>query len=289
MKSEVRGSVKFIFQPAEEGAPEGEEGGAELMIKQGALENPVPDAIFGLHVFAGVETGKITFRPGPTMAAVDYLKIIIKGRQTHGAKPWSGIDPIVVSSQVVMGLQTIESRQVDVTKEPSIITIGTMHGGVRNNIIPDSVEMTGTIRSYDDEMQEQMHSRIKQTSEYIAKASGASADVRIRKQYPATVNDEKLTALMSPTLQRVAGEANVRNAQKQTGAEDFSFYQKKIPGMFFFLGITPKENLATAAANHSPQFYIDEPGLIVGVRALANLVFDYAALGKTAQAAGGTK
>jgi amidohydrolase len=289
MKSDIRGSVKFIFQPAEEGAPEGEEGGAELMIKQGALENPVPDAIFGLHVFAGVETGKITFRPGPTMAAVDYLKIIIKGRQTHGAKPWAGIDPIVVSSQVVMGLQTIESRQVDVTKEPSIITIGSMHGGVRNNIIPDSVEMTGTIRSYDDEMQEQMHSRIKQTSEYIAKASGASADVRIRKQYPATVNDEKLTALMSPTLQRVAGEANVRNAQKQTGAEDFSFYQKKIPGMFFFLGITPKESLATAAANHSPQFYIDEPGLIVGVRALANLVFDYAALGKTVQAAGGTK
>ncbi len=289
MKSELRGTVKFIFQPAEEGAPEGEEGGAELMIKQGALENPTPDAIFGLHVFAGVETGKITFRPGPTMAAVDFLKIVIKGRQTHGAKPWAGIDPIVVSSQVVMGLQTIESRQVDVTKEPSIITVGTMHGGVRNNIIPDSVEMTGTIRSYDDGMQEQMHTRIKQTSEYIAKASGASADVSIRKQYPATVNDDKLTALMSPTLQRVAGVEKVSTAQKQTGAEDFSFYQKKIPGMFFFLGITPKENLATAAANHSPQFYVDEQGLLVGVRALVNLIFDYAALSKTASASGGTK
>ena len=289
MKSELRGTVKFIFQPAEEGAPEGEEGGAELMIKQGALENPTPDVIFGLHVFAGVETGKITFRPGPTMAAVDFLKIVIKGRQTHGAKPWAGIDPIVVSSQVVMGLQTIESRQVDVTKEPSIITVGTMHGGVRNNIIPDSVEMTGTIRSYDDGMQEQMHTRIKQTSEYIAKASGASADVSIRKQYPATVNDDKLTALMSPTLQRVAGSENVSTAQKQTGAEDFSFYQKKIPGMFFFLGITPKENLAMAAANHSPQFYVDEQGLIVGVRALVNLVFDYSAFGKTASPSGGKK
>jgi amidohydrolase len=289
MKSDVRGTVKFIFQPAEEGAPEGEEGGAELMIKQGVLENPTPDAIFGLHIFAGVESGKITFRPGPTMAAVDYLKIIIKGRQTHGAKPWGGIDPIVVSSQVVMGLQTIESRQVDVTKEPSIITVGTMHGGVRNNIIPDSVEMTGTIRSYDEGMQEQMHSRIKQTSEYIAKASGASADVRIRKQYPATVNDDKLTALMSPTLVRVAGAANVATAQKQTGAEDFSFYQKKIPGMFFFLGITPKEQVLTAAANHSPQFYVDEPALLVGLKALTNLVFDYAVLSKNTSSSIGTK
>lgn len=289
MKSDVRGTVKFIFQPAEEGAPEGEEGGAELMIKQGALENPTPEAIFGMHVFSSVESGKITFRPGPTMAAVDFLRIIVKGRQTHGAKPWGGIDPIVVSSQVVMGLQTIESRQVDVTKEPSIITVGTMHGGVRNNIIPDSVEMTGTIRTYDEGMQEQIHSRIKQTSEFIAKASGANADVRIRRQYPATVNDDKLTALMSPTLQRVAGASNVATSPKQTGSEDFSFYQKKVPGMFFFLGITPKEQLATAAANHSPQFYIDEPALIVGVRALANLVFDYSELGKTAQTSGGTK
>ncbi len=290
MKSDVPGTVKFIFQPAEEGAPEGEEGGAELMMKQGALENPTPEAIFGMHVFSSVESGKITFRPGPTMAAVDFLRIIVKGRQTHGAKPWGGVDPIVVSSQVVMGLQTIESRQVDVTKEPSIITVGTMHGGVRNNIIPDSVEMTGTIRTYDEGMQEQIHSRIKQTSEFIAKASGAAADVRIRKQYPATVNDDKLTALMSPTLQRVAGAANVSTAQKQTGSEDFSFYQKKVPGMFFFLGITPKENLATAAANHSPLFYIDEPALIVGVRALANLVIDYSDISSApAQSATGTK
>jgi amidohydrolase len=275
MKAELRGTVKFIFQPAEEGAPEGEEGGAELMVKEGVLENPAPEAIFGLHVFAGVEAGKITFRPGPTMAAVDFMKIVIKGRQTHGAKPWAGIDPIVVSSQVVLGLQTVESRQMDVTKEPSIITVGTFHGGVRNNIIPDSVEMTGTIRSYDDDMQNQLHERIRRTSEHIAKASGASADILIRKQYPATVNDESLTARMSPTLSRVAGAQNVGLAQKQTGAEDFSFYQRKIPGLFFFLGVTPKEQLLTAAANHSPLFFIDESALIVGVRALAHLVVDY--------------
>ncbi|MCS6808325.1 MAG: amidohydrolase [Bacteroidota bacterium] len=278
MKANIQGIVKFIFQPAEEGAPEGEEGGAELMIKQGVLENPAPEAIFGLHVFSGIESGNITFRPGPTMAAVDFLRIVIKGRQTHGAKPWVGIDPIVVSSQVIMGLQTIESRQVDVTKEPSIITIGTMQGGVRNNIIPDSVEMTGTIRTYDEDMQEQIHKRIKRTSQYIAQASGATADVYIRKQYPATVNHDALTAKMAPTLQRVAGQRNVSLSPKQTGSEDFSFYQKKIPGMFFFLGVTPKDQLATAAPNHSPLFYIDESALIVGVRALAHLVLDYAAL-----------
>jgi amidohydrolase len=275
IKADMRGSVKFIFQPAEEGAPDGEEGGAELMIKQGVLENPKPDAIFGLHVFAGVEAGKISFRPGPTMAAVDFLRILIKGKQTHGAKPWGGIDPIVVSSQVVMGLQTIESRQVDVTREPSIITVGTMHGGVRNNIIPDSVEMTGTIRTYDDAMQTSIHERVRQTSDFIAKASGASADVLIRKQYPATVNDPALTERMAPTLRRVIGEANVLNSPKQTGAEDFSFYQKRIPGMFIFLGITPKEDLGKFASNHSPLFYVDERALIQGVRALANLTLDY--------------
>jgi amidohydrolase len=288
MKSDVHGTVKFIFQPAEEGAPTGEEGGAELMIKQGVLENPKPDAIFGLHVFAGVESGKIAFRPGPTMAAVDFLRILIKGKQTHGAKPWGGIDPIVVSSQVVMGLQTIESRQVDVTREPSIITVGTMHGGVRNNIIPDSVEMTGTIRSYDETMQTSIHERVRQTSEYIAKASGASADVLIRKQYPATVNDPALTERMAPTLRRVLGEANVLNSPKQTGAEDFSFYQKAIPGMFIFLGVTPKEDIGKAASNHSPLFYVDEAALVQGVRALAHLTLDYMTM-NTGAAVSGTK
>jgi amidohydrolase len=276
MKQDLQGTVKFIFQPAEEGAPDGEEGGAELMIKQGVLENPKPEVIFGLHVFASVESGKITFRPGPTMAAVDFLKLVIKGKQTHGARPWGGVDPVVVSSQVVIGLQTIESRQVDVTKEPSIITVATMHGGVRNNIIPDSVEMTGTIRTYDDGMQASIHERIKRTSEMIAAASGATADVLIRKQYPSTINDERLTAYMSPTLKRVAGEENfLYPCQKQTGAEDFSFYQRKIPGLFFFLGITPKADLSKAASNHSPLFYIDEPALLTGVRALANLTVDY--------------
>lgn len=276
MQKDLPGTVKFIFQPAEEGAPEGEEGGAELMVKQGVLENPKVDVIFGMHVFAGTESGKITFRPGPTMAAVDFLRLVIKGKQTHGAKPWGGVDPIVVSSQVVMGLQTIESRQVDVTKEPSIITVGTMHGGVRNNIIPDSVEMTGTIRTYDDNMQTSIHERIKRTSEMIAAASGANANVLIRKQYPATINDERLTAFMSPTLKRVAGESNfIVPCPKVTGSEDFSFFQRKVPGLFFFLGITPKADLDKAAANHSPLFYIDESALLTGVRALANLTVDY--------------
>lgn len=276
VKDQLPGTVKFIFQPAEEGAPEGEEGGAELMLKEGAFENPRPEAIFGLHVFAGVEAGKISWRPGATMAAVDLLKIIVKGRQTHGAKPWGGIDPVVVSSQVVLGLQTIESRQMDVTKEPSIITVGTIHGGVRNNIIPDSVEMTGTIRSFDEGMQKDMHERIKRTSELIAQSAGASANVSVRRQYPVTVNHEKLTEVMAPTLKRVAGDNNVIVANKNTGAEDFSFYQKQIPGFFYFLGITPKgSDMSKVASNHSPLFYADESAFVTGVRSLAQLAADY--------------
>ncbi len=275
MKNELRGTVKFIFQPAEEGAPAGEEGGAELMIKQGVLENPKPDAIFGLHVFAGLESGKIAYRPGPTMAAVDNLEITIKGRQTHGAKPWAGIDPIVVSSQVILGLQTIVSRQVDVTAEPSIITIGSIHGGVRHNIIPDSVHMLGTIRTFNEEMQNDIHARIRQTSESIAKSVGAQARVTIRKLYPVTYNDERLTAQMLPSLERVAGKDNVMTISKLTGSEDFSFYQKKIPGFFFFVGVTPKSDLKTAAANHSPRFYVDESALQVGLKAMLQVALDF--------------
>lgn len=275
MKSELQGTVKFIFQPAEEGAPEGEEGGAALMIKQGVLENPKPDAIFGLHVFAGLESGKLAFRPGTTMAAADNLEITIKGRQTHGAKPWAGVDPIVVASQVVLGLQTIASRQVDVTAEPSIITVGSIRGGVRHNIIPDSVQMLGTIRTFNEEMQRDIHERIQRTAEMIAKSAGAHARVTIRKLYPATHNDEALTAKMIPSLERAAGKDNVLLSSKLTGSEDFSFYQKKIPGFFFFLGITPKQDLKTAAANHSPRFYVDESALKVGVKAMLQVALDY--------------
>lgn len=276
VKDQITGTVMFVFQPAEEGAPEGEEGGAELMLKEGLFSKVKPDAIFGLHVFAGVEAGKIHFRTGPMMAGVDLLKILVKGKQTHGAKPWGGVDPVVLTSQVVLGLQTIESRQVDVTKEPSIITVGTIHGGVRNNIIPDSVEMTGTIRSFDETMQSDIHSRIKRTAELIAQSGGGSATVHIRRQYPVTVNHDKLTEVMIPTLKRIAGDDNVVVGQKTTGAEDFSFFQKQVPGMFFFLGITPKSSdMKAAASNHSPLFFIDESALITGVRSLAHLAIDF--------------
>jgi amidohydrolase len=276
VKDRLPGSVKFIFQPAEEGAPEGEEGGAELMLKEGVFENPRPEAIVGLHVFAGMESGKISWRSGPTMAAVDFLRILIKGKQTHGAKPWGGVDPIVVGSQVVTGLQTIASRQLDVTKEPSIITVGTFHGGVRNNIIPDSVEMTGTIRSFDESMRADIHERIKRTSELIAQSGGGSAVVNIRKQYPVTVNHARLTDHLAPTLRRVAGGDNVFTANKQTGAEDFSFYQQRIPGFFYFLGVTPKNyDMSKFGANHSPLFYVDESVLVLGVQSLANIAADY--------------
>jgi amidohydrolase len=276
MKQHLRGTVKFIFQPAEEGAPKGERGGAEVMVEQGVMENPKVDAVFGLHVSSPLRTGLINYRPGPTMAAVDYLDIVVNGRQTHGARPWNGVDPIVISSQIVLGLQTIESRQVDVTLEPSIITVGKISGGVRNNIIPDSVNLVGTIRTFNAAMRDEIHMRIRRTAENIAAAAGGTATVRIRKQYPATINDSNLTYKMLPTLERVAGKDKVGIGAKVTGSEDFSFYQQKAPGLFFFLGITPPtQDLKTAAVNHSPLFYVDEAGLPLGVRALANLTIDY--------------
>ena len=275
MKAQLPGTVKFIFQPSEEGAPQGEEGGAVLMVKEGVLENPSPAAIFGLHVGPN-EVGKIGYRPGPCMASADKFRIVVHGRQTHGASPWKGVDPIVVAAQIILGLQTIESRQVDVTLEPSVLTIGAIHGGVRFNIIPDSVEMVGTIRTFDEAMREDIHQRLTRTAELIAQSSQASAQVLIEKLYPVTINDEKLTTAMLPTLRKVAGEENVLLRPKKTAAEDCSFYQQKIPGLFFFLGITPKGvDVNTAPPNHSPLFHIDESGLVLGVRALAHLAVDY--------------
>ncbi len=274
LKDELKGSVKFIFQPAEEGPPSGEEGGARLMIKEGVLENPKPDAIFGLHVIAGIETGKIGYRPGPALASSDSIEIVIEGKQTHGAFPWLGVDPIVVASQVVLGLQTISSRQMDSTKEPLVITIGSIHGGVRANIIPDSVELIGTMRTFDQEMREEARGRIKNTAEMIAGSSGAKACVHIEQDYDVTVNDTALTAAMLPTLERVASKENVYIAQKVMGTEDFSFYQNVVPGFFYLIGITPKGK-ESPAANHSPLFYVDETGLLLGVRSLANLAVDF--------------
>ncbi len=276
MKNDLKGSVKFIFQPAEEGAPQGEEGGARLMVKEGVLENPKVDVIFGLHVWALKEVGTIGYRPESTMASSDGLRITVKGKQTHGSTPWTGVDPITVSAQIIMGLQTIISRQTELTEDAAVITIGSIHGGVRSNIIPDQVEMIGTIRTLDTEMQDKIHEKIRLTVTKIAESAGAVADVRISRGYPVTYNDPGLTAMMLPSLKAAAGAENVDLIKAITGAEDFSFYQQQIPGLFFFLGGMPKgKKPEEAAPHHSPDFYIDESALKLGVRALSYLVLDY--------------
>ncbi|MFO1296622.1 MAG: amidohydrolase [Rubrivivax sp.] len=277
LKQRLAGSVKFIFQPAEEGPPEGERGGAELMIDEGALKNPEVDAIFGLHVTSMLPSEVIGVRGGPLMASADGFKIRVRGRQTHGAAPWRGVDPIVTASQVVLGLQTIVSRQLDITHEPAVVTVGAIKGGVRDNIVPDEVQMIGTIRTFDEAMRSQIHERVRETAEGIARSARADCEVCIRRGYDVTVNDAELTALMRPTLERVAGGAGrLPPMPKVTGSEDFSCFQQVVPGMFFFLGVTPADKDAgTAEPNHSPRFYVDESALPLGVRALAHLTCDY--------------
>ena len=272
MRDELPGTVKFIFQPAEEGAPEGEEGGADLMIRQGALENPRPDAIFGLHV-APQPVGVIASRAGGMMASSDSFSIRVQGRQTHGAVPWGGIDPIVVASQIVLGLQTIPSRQLDATLTPSIVTVGAIHGGVRSNIIPEEVEMIGTLRTFDADTRTDIHERLTRTATSIAESAGASAEVSIDHGYPVTRNDPELTRRMRPTLERVAGPGLVESP-RVTGAEDFAYFQKEIPGMFFFLGVAP-DDPERVHPNHSPRFYADERALPIGVQAMTALTLDY--------------
>ena len=276
LRDGLRGSVKFIFQPAEEMPPDGEEGGAKLMIEQGALENPVPRAIFGLHVTSRLHVGMLGYRPGPMMASSDRLKIKVLGKQTHGAAPWAGVDPIVTAAQVVLGLQTVISRGTNITREPAVVTIGMIRGGVRDNIIPDSVEMRGTIRTFDEGMRDEIHERVTTLAESVARGSRATCQVCIDKKYPVTVNDPALTAAMVPTMLRVAGPEGVELIDKVTGAEDFSFFQRLIPGLFFFVGVTaPQTPLDEAYSNHSPRFQVDESGLLLGLRALAHLTCDY--------------
>ena len=278
MRDRLPGTVKFIFQPAEEGVPPGEEGGAPMMIREGALKNPAVDAIFGLHAFP-FHTGEIEYKSGGIMASSDRYQIILYGKQTHGAQPWGGTDPIVIASQVIMGLQTIVSRQVNLTTTPAVLTVGRIIGGIRYNIIPDSVFLEGTIRTFDPAMRDTIIARIKRTATGIAQGSGATARVIIGNDpNPATINDAALMARMLPTLQRVAGQANVREAIPTTTAEDFSYYLQSVPGIFYFLGVTPKDrDPATAARNHSPKFYFDEAALPLGVRSLANMALDYLA------------
>jgi amidohydrolase len=274
IRQELPGTVVFLFQPAEEGAPQGEEGGAALMVKEGALDNPKVDAVFGLHVTSRYPVGEIAYRPGAELAAVDSFRIVVRGKQTHGAYPWLGVDPIVTASQIVLALQTIPSRQLDVSLAPAIITVGAIHGGVRNNIIPDEVEMIGTIRSLDAKMRDEIHTRIKRTAQDIAESAGASAEVTIVNGYPITYNDPALTDRMVPTLRRMTKDVQVVNPT--LGAEDFSFYQQKVPGLFFWLGTRPVNQTAEqAASNHSPRFYVDESGLELGVRAMSHMAVDY--------------
>ena len=277
MKERLPGTVKFIFQPAEEGSPAGEAGGASLMVQEGALENPRPDAIFGLHVMPQ-HTGFVGYRSGGAMASSQTLNIKVRGRQTHGAMPWGGVDPVVVSAQIVLGLQTIISRQSDITQAPAVVTIASIHGGLRSNIIPDSVVMLGTVRTLDLEMQGRIEERIRRTVAGIAESAGATAEVSLSRGVPITYNDPDLTQRMAPTLERVAGPGKASQSPPTTGAEDFSYFQQEIPGLYFFLGVIPDSiPLIEAAPNHSPYFFADEAALPLGVRALAHLTVDFLA------------
>jgi amidohydrolase len=277
MRKELAGTVVFIFQPAEEGTPDGTRGGAHLMLEEGVFDAPKPDAAFGLHVFSTLNTGKIGYRSGPFMAAADRFGIVVRGEQTHGSRPWGGVDPIVASSQIVMGLQTLVSRQVDITRNPAVVTVGAIKGGIRNNIIPDKVEMIGTFRTFDPAVRQQIIDGITRTSRDIAASSGATAEVEIgTDNYPVTFNDPKLTERMLPALERAAGPGNVVEIPFVTGAEDFSFFGQRVPSLFFFVGITPAgQDASKAPSNHSPKFFIDESGLELGLRAMLGVTVDY--------------
>ena len=276
MREEIPGNVKFIFQPAEEGAPQGEEGGADLMIKEGVLDGDhAPGAIFGLHVFPA-PVGSISYRPEGMMAASDGLHIKVKGVQTHGSTPWGGVDPITASAQIINSLQTVVSRQVDISTAPVVVTIGSINGGNRGNIIPESVEMTGTIRTLDMAMRDEVHARVRHTAELVAESFGAEAEVVIRDGYPVTYNDPALTKQMEPVLRRIAAEGQALETKPIMGAEDFSYYANRIPGLFVGLGVA-KDGAAAgeSASNHSPYFHVNDKALPYGVELLSNLALEW--------------
>lgn len=273
MKSQLKGKVVFVFQPAEEGAPPGEEGGAELMIKEGLFEKYGIEVFFGQHISSTTPAGHINWKAGGAMAAVDRLVIKVKGKQTHGSRPWGGVDPITASSQIIQGLNNIISRQTELTKEAAVISIGKISGGVRSNIIPEEVELIGTIRTLDVDMQKLIHEKIRTTATSIAESSGATAEVDIQILYPITFNDIELTEKMVPTLVKAAGADNVHNVDARTGAEDFSFFAKEVPAFYFFTGGADPDR--EAYPHHTPDFYIDESGMLTGVKAMAFLTVDY--------------
>jgi amidohydrolase len=279
MRQDIPGTVLFIFQPAEEGAPPGEEGGAKLMLKEGLFDTLKPEAVFGLHVWPA-EAGTIGYRAKGTMAASDAFDILVTGRQTHGSMPWAGIDPIAMSAQMINAIQMIPSRQLDITASPAVITVGHIDGGIRHNIIPDTVKMEGTIRTFDDGVRDQLIARLKRTVNGIAEQWGGRAEINIHPYAPVVYNDPDLLARMLPTLEAAAGNGNLREITQVMGAEDFAFYQKEAPGLFIFLGVNkPGLKLGQAAANHSPHFYVNDDALITGVRALSFLALDYLSQG----------
>jgi amidohydrolase len=281
MQKEVPGTIVFLFQPAEEGAPGDEEGGASLMVKEGVLDNPKVEVVFGLHINSTVPVGQIQYKSGAFMASSDWFKVVVKGRGGHGSKPWNAIDPIASASQIIEGLQHIVSRQSELTKAPVVITVGSIHAGVRNNIIPETAEMLGTIRTLDSKMQKDVHERIKNTVTHIAASNGTTADVTIDTKTLVTYNDPALVKLTLPFLEKAAGKGNVLERDWDTGAEDFSFYGEKAPAFFFYLGGMPKgQDPAKAPQHHTADFFIDESGFDVGVKAFCQLIFDYAATKK---------
>jgi amidohydrolase len=270
------GTVKFIFQPAEEGAPEGEKGGAKYMIEEGVLQNPDVDAIFGLHINSGTHVGKIRYKPRGTMAASQRFVIDIQGKQAHGSTPWQSVDPIVTGAQIITGLQTLISRNSELTKEAAVVSVGSIHSGVRFNIIPESLQMIGTIRTLDRDMKEVIRERMKTLVTSIAEAHGATATVDIQDGTDITYNDPELTAFAVKSLQKVAGSDKVELMRAITGAEDFSYFQSKIPGFYFFLGGTPTDvPEADAPSHHTPGFYVDDASLLLGVKAMTQLTLDY--------------
>ena len=279
MKKDIAGTIKFIFQPAEEGPPGDEEGGAPLMIKEAVMDNPKVEAIFGLHINSQTPVGVIKYKTGALMAASDWFTIKVKGKQSHGSQPWGGIDPIVVATQIINGLQTIVSRQSEITKAPVVITVGKINAGVRSNIIPEELVMDGTIRTLDEKMHKDVHQRIKHTAENIAAASNATVEVSIDNKTLVTFNTPELVQQMLPSLQAAAGKDKVIETEWTTGAEDFSFFGEKAPAFFFILGGMPaNQDSSKAAPHHTPDFFIDDSMLDVGVKAFCNIVFDYARL-----------
>jgi amidohydrolase len=280
-KNALKGTIKFIFQPAEEGPPAGEEGGAGLMVKEGVLENPKVDVIFGMHIQSISRLGQISYRPAGMMAASDWFTIKVKGKQSHGAAPWMGIDPVAISAQIINGLQTIVSRQTELTKEAAVISVGRINAGIRENIIPEEAVMAGTIRTLDDDMRLKILEKIKLTATKIAESGGATAEVVIENKTPITYNDPALTEKMVASLEKAAGKQNVVRINAVTGAEDFAFFQQKVPGLFFFVGaMMPGQDPNTVPAHHTPDFMIDERGMLTGLKAMLNVTLDYMNMSK---------